>query len=243
MKKAKPRNVYEEKSDPVRSLNMQLDGDDDEIIELEDIIEMPDRPIDEDEDLDLGVEIFDVDEELESRPSRSAQKTARGSESSRQDEEDDLLDSLTADADEDELLFDPTASAPQGKGLSEKDQLALFGEEEDEESLLDGLLEESASDSRMDERVDLRSRAEAAMRIAEEDRPPEPAPAIADETGAAPGAAGPSMSEISAVAEELIGRIESSLQEHIRAVVESMLPGLVRSIIDEELAKLKKELE
>ncbi len=232
----------------MRSLNMQLDGDDDDIIELEDIIEMPDRPIDEDEDLDLGVEIFDVDEELESRPSRAAQKTARGRESSRQDEEDDLLESFEADADEDELLFDPTASVPQGRSSAEKAQLALFDEDEEEEeeaSLLDDLLGEAAGfDARKEEKVDLRGRAEAAMRIAEEELPSEePAPAIPDETGAPPTVAGPSMSEISAVAEELIGRIESSLQEHIRAEVESMLPGLVRSIIDEELAKLKKELE
>lgn len=75
MKKAKQKNVYEDRSDPMGGLDMQLEGDDDDIIDLEDIIEMPDRPIDEDEDLDLDVEIFDVDEELESPPAVSAHKS------------------------------------------------------------------------------------------------------------------------------------------------------------------------
>ena len=115
MKKAKQRNLYEEKSDPVGSLDMQLDGDDDDIIELEDIIEMPDRPIDEDEDLDLGVEIFDVDEDLESPPARFTQKPVVGpaKQISLEAEEDDLLDAFEVDADEDDLLFEPAEPAPK----------------------------------------------------------------------------------------------------------------------------------
>jgi hypothetical protein len=252
MKKAKQRNLYEDKSDPVRNLDMQLDEDDDDIIELEDIIEMPDRPIDEDEDLDLGVEIFDMEEGLPSPPARSAQKTVGfdAKDDSLKAEEENLLDSFGIDEDEEELLFEPTPST--AKPAPAKTQSKLFDEEDDEaildQSFLDELLaEDSRSSEAPAEKVDLKARAEAAIKVAEEERPREDVAPPASKAEPAPQApapvAGPSLSEISRAAEELIGRIEPRLQEHVRAVVESMLPGLVRSIIDEELAKLKRELE
>ena len=67
----------EEQHDPMRDLDIELESQDDEIIELEDIIEMPARPIDEDEDLDLDVEILDVDSYLESEPEKPAKKAAQ----------------------------------------------------------------------------------------------------------------------------------------------------------------------
>jgi len=67
MKKPTRSAPYEEPHDPMRDLDIELDSQDDEIIDLEDIIEMPDRPIDEDEDLDLDVEILDVDSDFEPR--------------------------------------------------------------------------------------------------------------------------------------------------------------------------------
>ncbi|MCL5406103.1 MAG: hypothetical protein M1398_05195 [Deltaproteobacteria bacterium] len=256
MKKAKQRNRYEDKSDPMRGLAMQLDGDDDDIIELEDIIEMPDRPIDEEEDLDLGAEIFDVDEVLESPPARSMRKPAGSpvKERAKQVEEEDLLESFGIEADEDEMLFEPTASLSKGKPLAQKARQQIFDEEEEyadgDESILDDLLAEPlTAEARREEKPDLRARAEAAMKVAEEARPEEPPAAGSSEAAvqaepAAPSSvSGASVSEISAAAEELIGSIESRLQEHVRAVVEAMLPGLVRSIIDEEIAKLKEELE
>ena len=279
MKKTKQRNVYEDKSDPIRNLDMQLEGDDDDIIELEDIIEMPDRPIDEDEDLDLGVDMLDMDEELQSQPARGARRPAgpREKVSALEAEEEDLLESLADDMDEEETLFEPTSPVSKKKSPAEKAQMDIFDEEdesilddllaepvasdarkkqkaqpdifdEEDESILDDLLDEP-SDARLEEKVDLRARTEAAMRVAEKERLEEVVaasssePAGKAEAPAPASGAGASVSEISAAAEELIGGIESRLQEHIRAVVESMLPGLVRSIIDEEIAKLKKELE
>ncbi|MDR3554423.1 MAG: hypothetical protein P4L55_06700 [Syntrophobacteraceae bacterium] len=232
----------------MRGLDRQLEGDDDDIIDLEDIIEMPDRPIDEEEDLDLGVDIFDVDEGLQSTPFRSARKSAGLStnESSRELDDVDLLDSL--EADEDDLLFEPAISAPKEKFSAPKARPSIFDEEE--ESILDDFLAEPvASEPLGEETPDLKARAEAAMRVAEEEWPQEavsasPSEAVVQaEPAATESVAGASISEISAAAEELIGRIESRLQEHIRVVVESMLPGLVRSILDEEISKLKKELE
>ena len=124
MKKNKQKNPYEDESDPMRGLDRQLEGDDDDIIDLEDIIEMPDRPIDEEEDLDLGVDIFDVDEGLQSTPVGSARKAAGLSmkESSREVDDMDLLDSLEAEADEEDLLFEPTGSAPKGKFSATQDR-------------------------------------------------------------------------------------------------------------------------
>jgi len=56
----------------MRDLDIELEGADDDVIDLEDIIEMPDSPIDEDEDLDLDVEIFDVDSDLEPGTEKAA---------------------------------------------------------------------------------------------------------------------------------------------------------------------------
>jgi len=61
MKRPTRSSPYEEQHDPMRDLEIDLEGQDDEIIELEDIIEMPARQIDENEDLDLDTEILDVD--------------------------------------------------------------------------------------------------------------------------------------------------------------------------------------
>ena len=253
MKKAKQRNLYEDKSDPVRNLDMQLDEDDDDIIELEDIIEMPDRPIDEDEDLDLGDEIFDMEEGLPSSPARSSQKTVGFDvkDKAPKAEEEDLLGSFgIEEEEEEELLFEPTPST--AKPAPAKTQSKLFDEDDDEaildQSFLDELLaEDSRSSEAPEKKVDLKARAEAAIKVAEEERPRQDVAPPASQAEPAPPApapvAGPSLSEISRAAEELISHIEPRLQEHVRTVVESMLPGLVRSIIDEELAKLKKELE
>ena len=68
MKKPTRSSPYEDSPDPMRDLDIELDTQNDEIIDLEDIIEMPARPIDEDEDLDLDVEILDVDADLEPEP-------------------------------------------------------------------------------------------------------------------------------------------------------------------------------
>jgi hypothetical protein len=249
MKKNKQKNPYEDDSDPMRGLDRQFEGDDDDIIDLEDIIEMPDRPIDEEEDLDLGVDIFDVDEGLQSTPLKSARKSGGLSieEKSREVDDMDLLDTL--DADEDDLLFEPTGSAPKGKFSATPARPRVF-DQEDEESILDDFLAEPvASEPLGEETPDLQARAEAAMEVAEEEWPQEAVAAtpseaaVQAESAATESVAGASISEISAAAEELIGRIESRLQEHIRVAVESMLPGLVRSILDEEISKLKKELE
>lgn len=250
MKKGRSKNLYEDTSDPMSGLDRQLEGDDEEIIDLEDIIEMPDRPIDEEEDLDLDGDIFDVDEELESPPAVSARKGAGISVKgrSKKEEEEDLLESFGAETDEADTLFEPTVSVATGKPSGQRAPRPVADEEED--LLLDDLLAESSpADAQRGKQSALRARAEAALKFTEEEPPEEAAEEGFEDLPAQEEAAPPapvaqaSAAEISAVAEELVGRIESRLQEHIRAVVESMLPDLVRSILEDEITKLKHELE
>ncbi len=250
MKKARPKNLYEDTSDPMSGLDRQLEDDDEEIIDLEDIIEMPDRPIDEEEDLDLDGDIFDVDEELESPPAVSARKGPGlpGKGRSQREEEEDLLESFGAETDEEDRLFEPTVSISTGKPSAQRAPRPSADEEED--LLLDDLLAESSpADAQRGEPSSLRARAEAALKFTEEEYPEQAAeesleepPAQKEPVPPAPVAEA-SAAEISAVAEELVGRIESRLQEHIRAVVESMMPDLVRTILNEEITKLKHELK
>jgi hypothetical protein len=198
----------------MRDLNDPLESPDDDIIELEDIIEMPAGFIDEEEDLD---DVFKLEPDLEPEPEKHAQKAVRpfmkepaqGQSSKVQD----LLQSFDHEAEEDEKLFEPVASRLPGKKSKGSAEPQVF---EEKESFLDEFIDK---------------------------------PAIADESlesaaskAAAPISAPiPPAADLSQVAEELIGRIESRLQQHIQVMVESRLPELVRSIINEEVEKLKKE--
>jgi hypothetical protein len=257
MKKPNRSSPYDEQPDPMRDLNIEFDNPDDDIIDLEDIIEMPDRPIDEDEDLDLDVEIFDVDSDLGHEPEKPAQKAAQPPMKERAQgpgpESGELIKSLGDETGEDETLFEPVPSGGPGKDSMARLETQVF--DEGEESLLDEFIDKPAmpgKGTRAEEKTGLRERAAAAMKVPEETRSAEveSAAAISDESpesapakAAAPISAPiPPPADLSQTAEELIGRIESRLQEHIRVMVESMLPDLVRSIINEEVEKLKKEL-
>jgi hypothetical protein len=249
MKKDNRKNPYEDKSDPMRELGMDLDEDDEDIIELEDIIEMPDRPIDEEEDLDLGADIFDVDDALQSRRERSSRKPVSSMSKERREEIDDvdLLDSIVSESHDDDRLFEPSASEARAKSPQTKAAPDFAESQEDVESILNGLLDEPvSSEPRREAKRDLKTPAQAAMEPLQDVWPEEaeiPREPKAAQAATAQAVSGPSVSEISALAEELIAGLEARLKEHIRTVVESMLPGLVRSIIDEEITKLKEELE
>jgi hypothetical protein len=244
MKKPTRSTPYDEPPDPMRDLDIELDSQDDEIIDLEDIIEMPDRPIDEDEDLDLDVEILDVDSDFEpqaQQPPKFSQRSIK--EQAPRSEEKDLIGEFGDESEDVESLFDELDSAEPPKKTASRAEPKVF--DEDESSLIDELMNETGvPDSGKGEArpADLRERAAAAIKIPEEARSveiePEPAAAGSLEPELMPV---PPPADFSKTAEELIGRIESSLQEHIRVMVESRLPDLVRSIISEEIEKLKKE--
>jgi hypothetical protein len=237
MKKPARSITQEEHDDPMRDLDLELNSQDDEIIDLEDIIEMPDRPIDEDEDLDLDVEILDVDADFEQQQEPSMKQPARSGEK-------DLIEVFGDESEDEDALFDQITSKEPATKAADKVQPKVF--EKDEASRLDDLLDEvgTLEPGPVDKKnANLKDRAAAAIKIPEEARPadiePEPASAVSleEERTSAPPAV-----DMSKTAEELMDRIESRLQEHIRALVEWSLPDLVRSIISEEIEKIKKEL-
>ncbi len=232
----------------MRDLDIELDSKDDEIIDLEDIIEMPDRPIDEDEDLDLDIEILDVDADFEleeEKPARQVPQPAMKRQAQRRGlEDEDLIGSFDDGTDEDDSLFDQIASREPARKTAARAEPRVF--EEDAESILDEFMDEPGMpEPSVGERKNagLMERAAAAIKIPEEARPVkiESEPVISGSLESGPKPV-PPPADLSKTAEELIGRIEERLQEHIRVMVESRLPDLVRSIISEEVEKLKKEL-
>jgi|SRR5208283_36254 len=266
----------EEQHNPMRDLDIELESQDDDIIELEDIIEMPSRPIDEDEDLDLDVEILDVDSYLEPEPEMPAKKAAqpfmREQAPKHPPKQEDMFEAFGDEAEEDEMLFEPVASGGPAKKTGLRAETKVFDEEK--EPVLDDFMDElGMTEPGTEKRADLRRKTVETIMDAEEILAPAGVESelISDESLASelisdesleselisveslestlsqPAAPRPtpipSPADISQIADELIGRLESRLQEHIRTVVESSLPDLVRSIISEELEKLKKGLD
>jgi len=234
MKKPTRSAPYEEPHDPMRDLDIELDSQDDEIIDLEDIIEMPDRPIDEDEDLDLDVEILDVDSDFEPREQQPSIR-----EQAPRSEDKDLIGVFGDESEDDDTLFEKIASGEPSKKIVDRAKPKVF--DEDEASILDELMDETGAGE--GQNADLRERAAAAIKASEELRSVDIEPETASTGPLDPGHIPvPPPVDFSKTAEELIGRIESRLQDHIRVMVESRLPDLVRSIISEEIEKLKKDL-
>ena len=252
MKRPKQPSPYEEKSDPMRDLDIELEGADDDVIDLEDIIEMPESPIDEDEDLDLDVEIFDVDSDLESGTEKAAKPAMKEQPPGMSSEAEDLIKSFGDEPDEEEVLFEqPASKGPEKPPLGKEDEPQFFDEEE--ELLLDDSMDKPAvhkSGLVSDEIAGSKDKDTGELTVTEEAPAAdlEPEALLSDESLASIAADSasarvPSSADISQTAEELVARIETSLQEHIRALVESRLPDIVRSIISEEVEKLRKELE
>jgi len=211
MKKPKRSSPYEGQPNPMRDLNIALESPDDDIIELEDIIEMPSGFIDEDEDLDVNV--FDLDPDLEPEAENHARPFVKEMAQRQSSEGQDLLKSFGDEGEEDAKLFEPVESKLPGKKSKGKAEPQVI---KDKESFLDEFMDKTAN-------VDESFKPAASKAAAPASVPIAPAP------------------DLSQVAEELIGRIESRLQQHIQVMVESRLPDLVRSIINEEVEKLKKE--
>ena len=128
----------------MRDLDIELESQDDEIIELEDIIEMPARPIDEDEDLDLDVEILDVDSYLEPEPEKPAKKAAQPFMKEQAQKpplkQEDLFESFGDESEEDEMLFEPVASRGPAKKTVQRAETKVF--EEEKEPVLDDFMDE-----------------------------------------------------------------------------------------------------
>jgi len=249
----------------MRDINVELEtsDDNDDIIDLEDIIEMPDSAIDEDEDLDLDVdvEILDADTDLTHEPPKAAVPAETGRPQAAASDHEDLLESLGDEPEEETVIFEAAEPAVPEKQPAGKSESQLF--DLDDDSFLQEFLDKPDKAAKPEEKSDFGLEADAGFEIIEEtgfsDVQPEAAflekaPAPQQPQAAAPASApaapvsAPAASaftpadELLQTAEELVERLESRLQEHIRLVVESRLPDLVRSIIKEEIDKLKKEL-
>ncbi len=265
MKKSKKSTGFEEKLDPMAGLDFEPEDEDDEIIDLEDIIEMPASSIDEDEDLDLDVEILDVDEDFDSGiPRKPVQKEApfvsKGASPKVGDEEEDLLKSFVKEFEEaeedlfDKMLAEKMEKEPSPKGGGEISRAPSPSEaskdsdmfEAIDQSLLDDLFDTDEREVLSPEKkVDLKERAAAALKVVEDTRSAESEQPLAEVTdtpeipAAVPAHSG---DLIEKTVEELIGQMESRLLENIRSIIDSKLPDIVRSIISEEIEKLKKEV-
>jgi hypothetical protein len=250
MKKLKRSSHLADQSDS-NGFDAEIEGEDDDIIDLEDIIEMPDGAIDEDEDLDLEVEMLEMGSDLGAETQKTAKLSVK-EESQFGLEDEDLAKLIEEEPEEDgdEVLFDPSASGGSAKSSIGGGELQIF--DEDDESLLDEIVNKPATPQtrpRAGER-NLKARTAEALKVNHRtpvaDAEPEAAisgePAAPGSTQTASGSVPPSADDLAQMAEELLGRIESRLQEHIRVTVESKLPDLVRSIIREEVEKLRQEL-
>ncbi|MHC1728668.1 MAG: hypothetical protein AB9866_22145 [Syntrophobacteraceae bacterium] len=259
MKKPKRPSPYDDQPDPMRDLDIDLESHDDEIIDLEDIIEMPARSIDEDEDLDLDVEILDADGDLdvETQPkpmNKAKQPFMKGPPEPTLSEEEDLIKSFGEEPEEEEDLFEPRKPREAVKQPAARQELGIL---DDDESLLDEFL--AGQDipeikAGREEKSELQELATAALKETDEISSPQTEPTISEKvfepapppkSAVAPveKPAPVSIDEnlLARTADALIDRIDSRLQENVRLIVESTLPGLVRSIIKEEIEKLKNE--
>ncbi len=257
MKKPKRPSPYDDQHDPMRDLDIDLESNDDDIIDLEDIIEMPARSIDEDEDLDLDVEILDADGDLDIEPqtkpaNKARQPFMKGPPEPALSEEEELIKSLDQEPEEEEDLFEarPSREAPKepparqtGPSIMDDDESLLddflagkdfaelkAGREEESEQVTGALKEEVHTSPLRTEPT-----------VSEEIIEPAPAPKSAPAPVEAPAPIVIDENLLARTADALVDRIDSRLEENVRLIVESTLPGLVRSIIKEEIEKLKKE--
>jgi len=140
MKKPKRSSPYEGQPNPMRDLNIALESPDDDIIELEDIIEMPSGFIDEDEDLDVNV--FDLDPDLEPEAENHARPFVKEMAQRQSSEGQDLLKSFGDEGEEDAKLFEPVESKLPGKKSKGKAEPQVI---KDKESFLDEFMDKTAN--------------------------------------------------------------------------------------------------
>ncbi len=138
MKKPNRSMGFDEKPDPSQEADIDLESlgeDDDEIIDLEDIIEMPAGSIDEDEDIDLDVEILDAEPDLDFddfEPTKEGEQLSFGKKpaaapSEPSEAEDVDVDDLLKDIEGEDDLFGTAAEAKE----PELDQAEILGETEE----------------------------------------------------------------------------------------------------------------
>lgn len=246
MKKSK-RSFDLEESEPGSSKDVGMDFDigdeEDEILDLEDIFELPDEDGEEDDDLDVeildadlddpdgkssseeddlfGKDIlkgFPLDEDREDVPGK------RSAKASRQEPDEDILKDLSFLED-----LDSDSDGKETKEAADEDILKGFS------------FEEAKPGKDPDLSGNIIDAADLEALLAEVDSPPQkeavPVEAPAKIVPAAPiGGAVPEM-------DDFVSRIESKLVETVREIVEASLPDVVRSVLQQEIERLKNEMK
>ncbi len=255
MKKQKRPAGFDEKPDLSKDIDMDMEDLDEDIIDLEDIIEMPAGSIDEDEDLDLDVEILDAEPDLDfdmlEKDAAGAAKLSKEppmkdfSPKPSTEAQDDLVKSFDGDLDDDEDLFetlmaDETGKKPEPVKKEEKPKAASSDELLDQ-SLLDELLAEEAmsQQSKAPSAVSAELKERAA---AEKVPPPKIEPQAPMEIPKPATTAKLDDPMIGEYIDELIAHMGTRLIENVRQMVEARLPEVVREVIREEIEKIKKEM-
>jgi hypothetical protein len=239
MRKSKRSIAWEEPSESSsKELDAGLDDLDEEIIDLEEVIEADDDRIEEDDELSFNAEVLDAETGLDFRDFEGKVQS--------EDEflvEEDLLNDLS--------FFQDRKAEPDPPG----ETAAAINEPEDFN--LELLLGSSKGASE-----EAKSSEEAL--VPEETQPEDPALALllasmegaleeAGHSGDAPAPqetkakddASPVGAPVEATVslDEFITQIESKLVDTVREMVESRLPEIVRTVLREEIERLKNDHE
>jgi len=242
----KPKRTFEWEEDDLDSSNkggIDLeDMLDEEVIDLEEIVELPDGADDDEDQMNLDVELLDAEPDLDMGD----------------------LDSKLAGGDDDHLGDDLLKEFSLG-GDSRSDSKkggnpGILGKDMDEDLLKDFSFADSDSDT--DEKLfgmEMNSSKEESAKGDDDDFEAlmrmgdalfsEPAREATVATVAAAGAvagavAGAGSAQIeSSSLDALVSQIENRLTEVVREVVEEKLPGIVQTMLREEIDRLKKEFK
>jgi len=240
MRKSKRSIIWEEPSSGSsnRKLNAEIDDLDDEIIDLEEIVGPHAEAFEEDDELAFDVEILDAETGL-----------GFGSFESKIESEDEFLL-------EDDLLKElpffqelkAEAKPPQETGIAREkaEEFALellVGSAEGALEEAAGSAEGSAPEATMPDEFAFSSMLETGEDVLEEaaggGKPlaAEDAKAKDHREPIAPPA------EASVSLDDFVAQIESRLVDTVREIVESRLPEIVRTVLREEIERLKNDQE
>ena len=238
----KPKRSFDlEESELDYSKELGIELDDDEVIDLEDIVEMEEEV--EDGDPGLDVELLDVDSDMDLS---DLDEKLKGSGSDNFLDED-LLKEFSFGEEADEKPQEPAPKESidilgQGsvddllKEFSFPDETGFESEPTTDAGLLDSDSKENDFESLldMDDSELFPEPKKAANTPPAVEKPKTAAPVVALAPAVAVG-------ELTTDLDDLVARMENKLVETIREMVESRLPEIVRSVLREEIEKLKKE--
>lgn len=212
---------------------LPVGGLDEDVIDLDDIIELSAEAVDEEEDRE--VEILDADLDLDfKQPEISIEPLAQEATDNdfldkfsfppERKTEEDLVDSFNLEkAPSEDFLFPFLDERPAGESREEVMESGLKERPEGRSDILEPAKEQEGGPG-----LDLPAAMISAGKPGDSGTDAS-APAGREETG-------PSLDEI-------VSKIEADLSKALKDLVESRLPEIVRTVLREEIERLKKESE